>query len=90
MADQTYSTQIVSESPAIEAYKLGLLKEAQRLYNQPMNVPAVEAAGLSATQQQGIDFAKQGVGSFEPYLQAASQGLTQGMDLTQAGARAAC
>jgi len=89
MADMTYSTQIVSESPAIEAYKLGLLKEAQRLYNQPMNVPAVEAAGLSATQQQGIDFAKQGVGSFEPYLQAASQGLTQGMDLTQAGARAA-
>lgn len=89
MADQTYSTQIVREAPEVEAYKLGLLQEAQRLYNQPMNIPAVEAAGLSATQQQGIDFAKQGVGSFEPYLQAASQGLTQGMDLTQAGARAA-
>lgn len=89
MADMTYSTNYVREAPEIEAYKLGLIQEAQRLYNQPMNVPAVEAAGLSATQQQGIDFAKQGVGAFEPYLQAGSQGITQGMDLAQTGARAA-
>ena len=89
MADMTYSTQYVREAPDIEAYKLGLIQEARRLYNQPMNVPAVEAAGLSATQQQGIDFAKQGVGAFEPYLQAGSQGITQGMDLAQTGARAA-
>tara|TARA_R110000868_G_scaffold61494_2_gene186816 strand:- start:7019 stop:8140 length:1122 start_codon:yes stop_codon:yes gene_type:complete len=89
MADNTYTTQIQREAPEIEAYKLGLLKEAQRLYNQPMAIPGVEAAGLSATQQQAIDFGKQGVGAFEPYLQAGSQGITQGMDLTQAGARAA-
>jgi hypothetical protein len=89
MADMTYSTQYVREAPEIEAYKLGLIQEAKRLYNDPMNLPAVEAAGLSATQQQGIDFAKQGVGAFEPYLQAGSQGITQGMDLAQTGARAA-
>lgn len=89
MAENTYTTQIQREAPEIEAYKLGLLKEAQRLYNQPMAIPGVEAAGLSATQQQAIDFGKQGVGAFEPYLQAGSQGITQGMDLTQAGARAA-
>ena len=52
MADMTYSTNYVREAPEIEAYKLGLIQEAQRLYNQPMNVPAVEAAGLSATQVQ--------------------------------------
>lgn len=89
MVDMTYSTQYVREAPEVEAYKLGLLQEAQNLYNQPMSIPAVEAAGLSGTELQGIDFAKQGVGSFEPYIQAASQGVTQGMDLTQRGALAA-
>lgn len=89
MVDMTYSTQYVREAPEIEAYKLGLIDEARQLYNKPMYLPAVEAAGLSGTELQGIDFAKQGVGSFEPYIQAASQGVTQGMDLTQRGALAA-
>jgi len=89
MVDQTISTQIVREAPEVEAYKLGLIQEAQRLYNQPMTLPAMEAAGLSGTELQAIDLAKQGVGSFEPYIQAGSQGLTQGMDLTQRGALAA-
>ena len=89
MVDMTYSTQYVREAPEIEAYKLGLIDEARDLYNQPMYLPAVEAAGLSGTELQGIDFAKQGVGAFEPYIQAASQGVTQGMDLTQRGALAA-
>jgi hypothetical protein len=89
MVDMTYSTQYVREAPEIEAYKLGLINEARELYNQPMDLPAVEAAALSGTELQGIDFAKQGVGAFEPYIQAASQGVTQGMDLTQRGALAA-
>ena len=89
MVDQTFSTQIVREAPEVEAYKLGLLQEAQRLYNQPLFLPATEAAGLSGTELQAIDFAKQGIGAFEPYVQAASQGLTQGMDLAQRGALAA-
>jgi hypothetical protein len=54
-----------------------------------MDLPFVEAAGMSGTEQQAMDFAKQGVGSFEPYIQAASQGVSQGMDLTQRGALAA-
>jgi len=89
MADVTYTGQIVREAPEIEAYKLGLLQEAQRLYQEPMSLPAVEAAGLSGTELQAIDFAKQGVGAFEPYIQAGAQGITQGMDLTQRGALAA-
>ena len=86
MVDTTYQTQFVREAPEIEAYKLGMLQEAQNLYNQGVALPATEAAGLSGTELQAIDFAKQGIGSFEPYIQAASQGLTQGMDLTQRGA----
>jgi len=89
MVDVTYTGQIVREAPEVEAYKLGLLQEAQRLYQQPMTLPAVEAAGLSGTELQAIDFAKQGIGAFEPYIQAGSQGITQGMDLTQRGALAA-
>ncbi len=89
MADMQYSTQYVREAPEIEAKKLGLINEAQRLYNAPMALPATEAAGLSGTELEAIDFAKQGVGSFEPYIQAASQGVSQGMDLTQRGALAA-
>lgn len=89
MADVTYTGQIVREAPEVEAYKLGLLQEGQRLYQQPLNLPAVEAAALSGTEQQGIDFGKQGVGAFEPYIQAGAQGVTQGMDLTQRGALAA-
>ena len=79
-------TIIQREAPEVEAYKLGLLQEAQRLYQTPMGLPAVEAAGLSMGEQQALDLARQGVGSFEPYLQAGSQGITQGMDLTQRGA----
>lgn len=86
MADITYTGQIVREAPEIEAYKLGLVESARQLSQQPMYVPAVEAAGLSPTQVQAIDFAKQGVGAFEPYIQGASQAVTQGMDLAQRGA----
>ncbi len=89
MAEMSTQTQIVREAPEIEAYKLGIMQEAQRLYNQPMALPAVEAAGLSPAEQQAMDLARQGVGAFEPYIQAGAQGLTQGMDLTQRGALAA-
>ena len=85
----TYSTQYVREAPEVEAFKLGMLDEAQSLYNAPMYLPATEAAGLSGTELQAIDFAKQGIGSFEPYMQASSQGIDQGMNLTQKGALAA-
>ena len=87
--EMTYSTNYVREAPEIEAYKTELLNEAKNLYNSGMALPATTAVGLSGTELQAIDFAKQGVGAFEPYLQAASQGVTQGMDLTQRGALAA-
>ncbi|NBR91058.1 MAG: hypothetical protein EBS68_14330, partial [Rhodobacteraceae bacterium] len=88
MADVSTQTVIQREAPEVEAYKLGLLQEAQRLYNEPMMLPAVEAAGMSPAEQQAMDLARQGIGAFEPYIQAGAQGLTQGMDLTQRGALA--
>ena len=89
MVDTTYQTSVGREAPEIEARRLALMDQAAKLYKAPMELPFVEAAGLSGTERQAIDFAKQGIGSFEPYIQAASQGVSQGMDLTQRGALAA-
>jgi len=89
MADMTYATQIQAESPVIEKRKIALMDEAKRLYETPFNLPAIEAMGLSVGEQQALDLARQGIGAFEPYIQAGAQGLTQGMDLTQRGALAA-
>jgi len=86
MADITYQGQIVREAEDIEAYKIGLLKEAQALYGQPMVLPAVEAAGLSQGQMQAADLARQGIGSYQPFLQAGTQGITQGQNIAQRGA----
>ncbi len=89
MAEQTYVTQYQREAPEIEGRKIDLMDEAKRLYGQPFGLPAIEAAGLSVGEQQALDLARQGIGAFEPYIQAGAQGLTQGMDLTQRGALAA-
>jgi hypothetical protein len=83
----TYATQVSREAPEIEALKVGLMDEARRLYSQPINLPAVEATGLSLGQIQAADLARQGIGSYEPFLQAGSQAVTQGMGLTQQGAQ---
>jgi hypothetical protein len=80
------STQIVRESPEIEARKLALMDEAKRLYETKLNLPAQEAAGLSATTLRASDLATQGVGAWQPYLDAGSQGITQGQNLVQQGA----
>jgi len=80
------STQIVRESPEIEARKLGLMDEAYNLYKTEMNLPAQEVLGLSGRTKQGIDLAEKGLGAYQPYFDAASQGITQGQNVTQQGA----
>jgi len=89
MSEQNYQTVYQREAPGIEQRKLDLMDEANRLYSQPLNMPAIEAAGLSIGEQQAMDLARQGIGSFEPFIQGGSQAITQGMDLTQRGALAA-
>jgi hypothetical protein len=83
----SYATQITREAPEIEAYKIGLLESARQLYGTPISLPAVEAAGLSQGQLQAADLARQGIGAYEPFLQAGSQAVTQGMGLAQQGAQ---
>lgn len=85
----TYQQQVVREAPEIEAYKLGLLQEARDLYSSPLDLPAYEVAGQSAGQLQAADLLRQGIGAYEPFMQAGSQALTQGQALTQQGAQLA-
>jgi hypothetical protein len=85
----TYETLYQREAPNIEARKIGLMDAAKGLYESPLSLPAIEAAGLSIGEQQAMDLARQGIGSFEPFIQGGSQAITQGMDLAQRGALAA-
>jgi hypothetical protein len=83
MAEETVTQQIVREAPEIEAYKLKLLQEAQRLaFNQgggqtlAEQLPGYQVAGFSPAQQAAIRAAEaQGVGAFTPYMTAANQAL---------------
>lgn len=81
-------TQIVREAPEIEAYKLGLLKQAQALYGTPMNLPAVQAAGLAPGQEQAAALARQGIGAWQPYLSQGATTVGQGQALGQTAASA--
>ena len=82
-----YSEQIIREDPKIEAFKIGLLERARDLSQEDMNLPAYQAAGLSPTQQQASQLAQYGLGSYQPYLEAAGMGISQGQNLAQTGAR---
>jgi hypothetical protein len=75
MADTT-STQIVAESPAVEAYKLNLMKAAAAL--QPPALPQYQIAGMTPQQTASIELGQQGIGAYAPYLSAANQSLVQG------------
>lgn len=89
-ADTTIQQQIVREAPEIEAYKLRLLEEAQKLAFQPgfaEQIPGYQVAGFSPAQIAAMRAAEQqGVGAFMPYVQAANQGLSQAMGTTREAA----
>ena len=68
--------QIVREDPAIEAYKLGLLKSAQAL--QMPTLPNYQVAGLQQGQLDALRAGQQGIGAYLPYLQQGTNTLGAG------------
>ena len=94
MAEETVTQQIVREAPEIEAYKLKLLQEAQKLaFNQgggqtlAEQLPGYQVAGFSPAQQAAITAAEtQGVGAFTPYMTAANRALSGAYDTTSEAA----
>ena len=71
--------QIVREAPQIEAYKLGLLESAKKLSEQPLTMPAYQVAGLTEAQKQAGSLATQGIGAYQPFLQAGQTALETGI-----------
>jgi len=52
---------------------------------QPLNVPTQQVAGFSPTQQAAMQQAYQGIGAYQPYLQAAGLGQQAAMGAAGAG-----
>ena len=71
--------QIVREAPQIEAYKLGLLESAKKLSEQPLTMPAYQVAGLTEAQKQAANLASQGIGAYQPFIQAGQQAIESGI-----------
>jgi len=63
-ATPTTQTQFVREAPGIEERKIELMDIARQVAQQPINLPDIQVAPLSALEQQGIKAAGQtGVGA---------------------------
>jgi len=75
MATDT-TTQIVRESPEVEAYKLNLMKASTAL--QPPTLPGYQIAGMTPQQTAAMQAGQQGIGAYSPYLQAGQADLSAG------------
>ena len=86
MATQTTQTQVIIpeyiEKPT-EILANELLAQAQ----QPLVVPQQQVLGFSPTQQSAMNLAFQGIGSYQPFLDAAQAAQTAGLGTIGAGAQ---
>lgn len=78
MAETTVQQQIMSESPAIEAYKLGLLQSAKGLADIPVDIPERTFVGPTGLQNTALTTAA-GLGSYQPFLDAAASQIAGGL-----------
>ena len=73
--------QIVRESPEVEAYKLNLMKAAGAL--QPPTLPQYQIASFTPQQTAALQAGQQGIGAYQPYMQAGQQNLNQAQNVLQ-------
>ena len=71
MATET-STIIQREAPDIEAMKLALMQAGIDLSKTGMTLPQQQVAGMSGLQELATKYAGEGIGSYMPFLQGAS------------------
>ena len=64
-----------------------IAKTLEELLKQPLKVPQQEVAGFSPTQMAAMNLAQEGIGSFQPFLQAAQAAQTAGLGTLGAGAQ---
>ena len=73
--------QIVRESPEVEAYKLNLMKAAGAL--QPPTLPQYQVASFTPQQTAALQAGQQGIGAYQPFMQAGQQNLNQAQNVLQ-------
>ena len=66
-----------------------IAKTLEALLGQQLNVPQQQVAGFSPTQTSAMNLALQGIGSFQPFLQAAQAAQTAGPGTIGTGAQIA-
>ena len=83
----TKQEQTVRLAPFQESYLEDIFKSAKDLTGSGTQMPysAQQLAGLSPAQQQAITGAMGGVGAYQPYLQAGSEALGQGIGAVGTG-----
>ncbi len=72
MAETTTTTQYVREAPDIEAYKLGLYQDAQKIHTRSATTRHTAASarhrGFYLRATCCGDVIRSGIGGYEPYL----------------------
>ena len=64
-----------------------IAKTLEALLGQQLQVPQQEVVGFSPTQLSAMNLATQGIGSFQPFMQAAQAAQTAGLGTIGAGAQ---
>ena len=88
--DQVTQVQIQRQDPAIEAYRLGLLRDVQEFVKNQVaaGMPpetAYQVAGLTPAESAAIGAAQSGIGAYQPFLQAGEAAIQGGQNIvTQA------
>ena len=88
--DQQTMVQIQRQDPAIEAYRLGLLRDVQEFVKNQVaaGMPpetAYQVAGLTPAESAAIGAAQSGIGAYQPFLQAGEAAIQGGQNIvTQA------
>lgn len=79
----TFGTQFTREAPQIEARKLQLMDTASGFAKDPVTIPGQQVSNFTGLQNEAFDRTQKGLGTFQPYLNQASNylmGSTQAYD----------
>ena len=71
----TFATQFSREAPQIEARKLQLMDTTAGFAKDPVGIPTQQVAPWEQLQTEAFDRTTAGLGTFQPYLNTATQNL---------------
>ena len=79
-------TQTTRLAPFQEDFLADIFAQAEALKSTPMPFAPQQLAALSQDQQDAINLGRQGIGSYQPFMQQAQQALAQSGAFNQPGA----